>query len=294
MTVAADLSFKATSATRELGPARKRQIVGIPRVRRSRRGCQRGESAVEPIGAQVGDRGRGRRSLRQVRLFIQPARLATLYGIAASFAAVPHIRGSRVAAKASQRVRHRFRIADGSKQRLHSRRRDRWKEVLQIDLQHRRLPDVRDGKRLDRPAAPKPVRRLVERNWLQQFSQNSALNCFESRLGRLNQSDLSKSLRLDPVVIVTQRPELRFASQERTSANQASSRRLTPSHAASSLMLPIDGKTQAAAGVVGRIAGPSVVQSTMRSGPFARAALNPGSPSKNVASAARRGLVRVP
>ena len=62
----ADLYLKAPGRTLQHLPAGERQVVGVARVGGLNGRCQPGQSAVEPVGAQVGQRGRRRCPLRQV------------------------------------------------------------------------------------------------------------------------------------------------------------------------------------------------------------------------------------
>ena len=55
---------KALDAAVKLVTTRERQIVRVARVRRAGRFRQSGQSAIGAIGADIRERGRGRRALR--------------------------------------------------------------------------------------------------------------------------------------------------------------------------------------------------------------------------------------
>src|ERR1700739_440721 len=120
---------------------------------------------------------------------------------------------SSIAAKSAKQVGHRLGIAGRAEHGLHSRCRDRRKEVAQIHAQNNTLSDVRRCECPNRTAAAKPVHRRMNRDSLENLRENLLLHLLQSFLRRFNERDSPPFLRQYPVVIMTEWASVVLLSQ---------------------------------------------------------------------------------
>ena len=161
------MNGKSLHAALELFAARKREIVGIARVFGSCRPRQSAQAAIHPIGANIRERGRRGRALRQMRACMEQSGFLKLSCIGVGRGTIPNPARNCIGANASQQIRYRFGISNRSKNSLHPRARDRWKEILQIHFQNSAPANVRRDKGLDGAAFDEAVRSRMRRDFVE-------------------------------------------------------------------------------------------------------------------------------
>ena len=182
------------------------QIVGVARVGGIDRGRQRRQARVEREARQVGERRRGRRALRQVRLG-QPAaevkQRVDLGGAGRTGSRAQDGRGDTVRRQRDQRPGHALGIARGAKQPVDARRRHVGEEGAEIGPDDDRLTRVQGRVRQRRTTGAETVRRLVGRDRRQDAIEDAALHGAQASLGSLEEAHATAAL-ADPGVAVAQ------------------------------------------------------------------------------------------
>ncbi len=174
----------------EILSARKRQIVGVPRVVRSGTFGETEQPAIGAIETHVGQRGGCRRALWKMgasvhRIFQDIAR-------------------DGVGGDTAEQIGHRFRVAQGAKYRLNPRTADGRKEVLEVHSQHHALPHVGSGERLHGAPLDESMGRGMWRNLVQNARQNVLLDPFQTRFWRFDQSNGAAAFVERAIVVVSQ------------------------------------------------------------------------------------------
>jgi hypothetical protein len=117
---------------------------------------------------------------------------------------VPDVLGHDVGGEAGEHERHRRLIAGATKQSEHATGADRREEVRQIESQDGPLPGVPAGVVNDRAPAGEPLGRRVDRDGLEDLTQDPALDLFEAELGRLDHAGQAAGARDRGVAVVAQ------------------------------------------------------------------------------------------
>jgi hypothetical protein len=161
------LGVKGAGAAREIGPARERQIVRVPRVPRPPGAGRRREPHVEAERGQVREGGRRRSPLRQVRRAVEPSRpeaLADLGGGPRRRQARPCRGGGRRGGEPREQPGDGLGVSERAEEREDPRRTDGGEEARHVEDDHDLGPGVERGVREDRAAPPEPVGRVVRRH----------------------------------------------------------------------------------------------------------------------------------
>src|SRR5215467_12689010 len=90
-----------------------------------------------------------------------------------------------------EQIADRLRIPHGSKEGLNPGPTEVRKEILHVYPQHHAPSHVRSHKCSDRPALPKPVRRWMRRNPIEDPFENLPLQLLQARLRRFDQPHLA-------------------------------------------------------------------------------------------------------
>src|SRR6185436_18026173 len=114
----------------------KCQVVGVACVDCTCRTRQARQSTIEAKSAQVRQRRRGRRTLRQVRAEVKRFRFPASLSSPAAWRAVPGIARNGVRAETGQAEGNGLRVPERPEQGHKLRVSNRRKEVGQIELQH--------------------------------------------------------------------------------------------------------------------------------------------------------------
>jgi hypothetical protein len=169
--------------------ARERQVVGIARVAHPERRGEPGQPPVEAERREVGQRGRGRGALRQVRRGQRPAereapsRRPRLH---APGALLPHRERDRVGAQPGERVRDAGAVAGLQEDAVHPAGGDRREEIPQIPAQHHGVAGVQRGVADDRAPRGEAVRGIVRGDPVEDLVQQPALDLLQPRLRGLD------------------------------------------------------------------------------------------------------------
>ena len=171
-------------------PAGEDDVVGVPRVGRPERVGQPGQAAVEPVGAQVGERGRGGGALRQVRRRQPPAQALVRRGggrVGRPRRGRPLLQRQSVRDQPGEIGGDRLRVSGAAEHAVHAAGRDRGEEVLEVESQHDATPGVPAGVGERRMPAPEAVGGVVRRDRLEDPAQHTPLGLLEQALGLLDQ-----------------------------------------------------------------------------------------------------------
>jgi hypothetical protein len=185
--------------------SRESKIVGVACIDRAAGLSKPSESAINPVAADIRQRRRRWRSLRQMRPCVKTSCLGHAQQIKSNPLLLPKCARNSVGAETAQQVRNRLGISGRAKHRLYARRRNCGKKIPQIHPQNNPLSDVRRCKRPDRTPAAKPMHRRMHRNLPQNLSEYLLLKPLQSFLRRFNQPDCPALLRQNPIVIVAER-----------------------------------------------------------------------------------------
>ena len=207
------VSGEALNGAIEIGSARESEIVGVAGVDGAGRSREAGQTAIEMEGHEIGERGRCGSPLGKMRAHVEGARVVPQARVEVDGAVAPEGARGGVRTDAAQAVGDRLGVAERAEQSLDTRGGEGGEEMVEVEAQNHGLSGMGRGESGDGSAFHEAVNRGVDRDAIEDFHEDAALELFQLGLRCFQQTHSAGALRHQAIVVMLQRGAVALAAE---------------------------------------------------------------------------------